>query len=176
MFSVFVLKHLFVQNSKKRCSELDNICVSSPSETYFDIFILPEKWRLLVVVNFSLGHKVDRKMTFIATVTCSACHGPVCEFVLATYPLGPLDGAISHLVSKEELLGSLLPSLPPKSYFLSYLAPIARVSEGVLGFWKISSPSPFRKKGWSPFAPVRGARAARLSSRLSGQQCGPCLS
>lgn len=117
-------------------------------------------------------------MTFIAAVMCGAGHGPLCEFALAIYlprPLGdPLDEVITRLVS-EELLCSLLPSPPHKSYFLSYLAPIARVPEGILGFWRISSPSPFTKQGWSPFASVRGAWASRLSPGLSGQQCGPCL-
>lgn len=119
------------------------------------------KWNLLWHISFtgkmktfgccwlSLGQPVNRKKTFIAAVTHGACHGAVCEFALATYlpwPLGgPLDRLITHLVSKEELPCSLLPSPPHKSYFLSYLAPVARVSEGRLGFWKISSPSPFTK-------------------------------
>jgi len=59
---------------------------------------------------------VNLKITFIAAVTCGACHGPVCEFALATYlpwPLGDtLDWVITPLVSKEELLCSLLPSHP----------------------------------------------------------------
>lgn len=109
-----------VWNVRKRCFELNNVCVSSPSETYFDIFLLPEKWRLLVVVDFCLGQQVTQKITFIATVICSACHGSVCEFALATYlprPLGnPLDGVITHLVSKEELPCPVFPSPPHKSY------------------------------------------------------------
>lgn len=57
----------------------------------------------------------------------------------------------------------VLSSQPHKSYFLSYLAPIARVSEGILDFWRISSRSLFTKQGWSHFASMRGAQAPCLS-------------
>lgn len=89
--------------------------------------------------------------------------------------LGPW-GIPGPWCQKEELPCSLLPSPPHKSYVLSYLAPIARVSEGIQDLWRISSPTPFTKKGWFPFTSVRGAQASQLSLGLSGQQCGQRVS
>lgn len=143
---------------------------SSPSDTYFDTLLLPEKLRLLVGLDFSL--QVNWKMTFIAAVMCSACHGPVCEFALATYLPRPL-GEPWTLVSKEELLFSLLPSPPHKSYVLSCLAPIARVSEGIQDIWRISSPTPFTKKGWFPFTSVGGAHLGFLGSSVGSASVKP---
>lgn len=77
-------------------------------------------------------------------------------------PGGSLHGIITRLMSKEELLCSLIPSPPHKSYFLSYLTPTARLSEGILDFWRISSPSLFTTR-LSHFASMRGAQESCLS-------------
>lgn len=64
------------------------------------MFVLPEKIRLLVAVDFSLGQQVNQKMTSIAAVMCNTCYGSVCEFVLATYlpwSLGDPWVGLSHI-------------------------------------------------------------------------------
>lgn len=90
-------------------------------------------------------------------------------------PGGSLGGIITHLASKEELLCSLIPSPPHKCYFLSYLAPTARVSEGILhleGFFVFFSQL-ICKQGWSHFASLRGAQDLAWAFWAAMQ---PCLS
>lgn len=143
IFSIFFLKHLFCV--KLWWFEMHNTCFRPKLNLFWHVcFTWKNKtfgccWLFLRPAS---EPKDDFYcccyVQYMLWICLWVCPGNLPPLV----PGGSLGGIITHLVSKEELLCSLIPSPPHKCYFLSYLAPTARVSEGILhleGFFFFSS-------------------------------------
>ena len=83
----------------------------------------------------------------------------VCAGNLPPLAPGGYPGLGYHTLGVKRRAPVFSPPFPPhKSYFLTYLAPIARVSEAILRFWRISSPTPLQSKAGPPLPLWEGPR------------------